>query len=91
MTDAVDYAIGEPVRLQATTTEAARAEAHDVHRWHVLGKAPSGTVAEGTPDGRCGWCVRGSRRALIFKHWGDYMLQEFKLVARVDDARATLD
>jgi len=71
--------IGEPVTLEATTSALAVVEAHDAHRWHVLGKAPAGTVPLDTPDGRCGWCVRGPRRALIYKHWGSWLLQEFKL------------
>lgn len=71
--------VGDAVQLMAGDAEEARTEAHDEYRWHVLGKAPPGTVPEGAPDSRVGWCVRGQRRAVIYSKWSRYFVQEFRL------------
>ena len=75
--------VGNPVSLAASDPDGARAEAHDTHRWHVLGTAPKGSVIAGSPpaDKRVAWCVRGKRRAIVLRSshgaGASYSVQEF--------------
>lgn len=62
--------VGERMTLKAATADAAKAEAHDVHGWHVveLAKAKAQDVLGGPSEAsRVAWCVRGPKRAVILR------------------------